>query len=214
MKKYSYYLFDADGTLFDTTELIYKCFLYTLKKFKGPKKTKQEIIQNIGLTLRGQLETYFGVLTDERYNQISKEHMKYQLSIYKKYLKLFPNVSDTIKILSKNGCFLGVVSSRRKDTLDLYLKETGIYNFFNVIVSPEDTIKHKPEPEPIIKAISLLGAKDKSTVLYIGDSEYDIECGFRAGIDTAFVKWSKNNYNEFSFKPTYILENIFELCKE
>ena len=86
MKDYTYYLFDADGTLFDTTELICQCFAYSLEKFGNIKKPKQEIIKSIGRTLRSQFELHLGTLSDEQYDEIQQAHMQFQLSIYKKYL--------------------------------------------------------------------------------------------------------------------------------
>ena len=101
MKDYSYYLFDADGTLFDTTELIYQCFVYSLDKFGSIKKSKEEIIKSIGRTLRSQFELHIGHLSDERYDEIQKEHMRFQLSIYKDYLKVFPGVKQGLVTLKK-----------------------------------------------------------------------------------------------------------------
>lgn len=212
MKNYSHYLFDADGTLIDTTELIYQCFIYTCKKFGNKEVSRAEVIKNIGLTLRSQMEVYFGPLGEERFSEMTGEHMKYQLSIYPHYLKLFPTVLEGLTLLRDRGRHCGIVTSRRRQTLELYLKKTGIFDFFEVYVTPENTKKHKPEPEPVLEALSLFKIADKSIVLMVGDSEFDIECGFRAGVDTAFVNWSHNDSMSFRYKPTQVIDDFMQLC--
>jgi pyrophosphatase PpaX len=212
MKNYSHYLFDADGTLIDTVELIYQCFVFTCKKFGKKEITKNEVVKNIGLTLRGQMEVYFGPLTEKRYSEMAGEHMKYQLSIYPQYLRLFPTVFDGLRLLRAHGRHCGVVTSRRRETLGLYLKKTGIYDFFEVFVTPESTKKHKPEPDPVLEALSLFKIADKSAALMVGDSEFDIECGSRAGVDTAFVNWSHNDSVSFVNKPTHVIDDFIQLC--
>ena len=212
MKNYSYYLFDADGTLIDTIELIYQCFLYTCKKFGSREVSRAEVVKNIGLTLRSQMEVYFGPLADGRFSEMAGEHMKYQLSIYPRYLKLFPTVMEGLTFLRDKGRHCGIVTSRRRQTLDLFLKKTEIYDFFEVFVTPENTKKHKPEPEPVLKALDLFNVDDKSVVLMVGDSEFDIECGSRAGVDTAFVNWSHNDSILFRHKPTHEIDDFNQLC--
>jgi pyrophosphatase PpaX len=213
MKDYSYYLFDADGTLIDTTELIYQCFMHTCKIFGDLDVSRNDVVRNIGLTLRMQMEKYFGPLTDEQFAVRSAEHMKYQMSIYPRYLRLFPSVLQALTMLKSTGKACAIVTSRRRQTLDLYLKKTGIFDFFTVFVTPEITLKHKPDPEPALEALTLLGNAKKNEAVLIGDSEYDIECGRNAGIDTAFVSWSHNDPAVLPVRPTYIIGDLTQLCQ-
>jgi pyrophosphatase PpaX len=212
MKDYSYYLFDADGTLIDTTELICRCFFHTCETFGNIAVSRTEVVKNIGLTLRRQMEVYFGPLDDEQFSLRAKEHMRYQLSIYREHLRLFPTVREGLDLLRTRGKQCAVVTSRRRETLDLYLKETGIYEYFQVFVTPEDTVKHKPDPEPALAALTMLEALDKRAV-FIGDSEFDIECGRRAGIDTAFVSWSRTDPASLPSQPTYLVSDLTQMCQ-
>ncbi len=213
MKEYSYFLFDADGTLIDTTELICQSFIYTCKTFAGLSIPREKIIRNIGLTLRKQMEVYFGPLSDAQFAERSAAHMKYQVSIYKTHLCLFKTVLEGLTELYKRGKHLAVVTSRRKETLDLYLQETGIYRFFSVFVTPENTATHKPDPAPAFEALRLLACDNPHDALFIGDSEFDIECGNRAHIDTAFVQWSENDPQTFPTKPTYSISDLRQLAQ-
>ncbi len=211
MRDYTYYLFDADGTLFDTTELIYQCFVYSLDKFGNIKKPKEEIIKSIGRTLRSQFEIHLGPLSDEQYDEIQKEHMRFQLSIYKDYLKSFPGVTPGLATLKKRNKRLAIVTSRKINSLSVFLKETEIFDYFEVIITPDETEKHKPEPEPALKAMSLLGAVSEQSI-FIGDSLFDIQCGKNAGIDTAFMTYSKTKSDQLEVKPTYLIKSLEDLC--
>lgn len=210
-KEYKYYLFDADGTLFDTTAMIINCFRNTAKTYGLPIPDEKEIISNIGMTLRMQMEQYFGKLSDTRFADYRAAHMAHQHTIYRDYLRLCPGVKEALRYLSEKDKVCAVVTSRMPQTLTVYLKETGIYNYFSVLITPEDTDKHKPEPEPALEALRHLGAKPEQA-LFIGDSLFDIECGSRAGIDTAFVTWSHNNPDVFPVKPTWSIDDMRDCC--
>ncbi len=211
MKAYLYYLFDADGTLLDTTELIYQCFVFTCGKYANKEISRETVTRSIGLTLRRQMELYLGPLTDERFALIGGDHMTYQRSIYPRYLKLFPCVAGALATLRRSGRRCAVVTSRRRETLELYLKATGIGDYFEVLVTPETTVRHKPDPDPVIAALSLLGVADRADALMVGDSEFDVECGARAGVDTAFVRRSHNGFARVG-KATYVVDNLLQLC--
>ncbi len=211
MKQYKYYLFDADGTLFDTTGLICACFKHTSSYLGMEPLRDNQIIPNIGLTLRDQMELYFGKLTDERFDTIRQVHMSYQLTVYKQYLKLFPGVKDALEKLCCMGKMCAVVTSRMKNTLEIYLAETGIAEYFTHLVTPENTTRHKPEPDPALKALELLGGLPEEALM-TGDSTFDIECGSNAGTDTAFVKWSMSGPSSLKVKPTHYLQNMRDLC--
>jgi pyrophosphatase PpaX len=212
MKDYSYYLFDADGTLIDTTELIYRCFVHTCKEFGDIDISRDAVVRNIGLTLRRQMEVYFGPLTDDQFAVRAAEHMRFQLSIYPAFLRLFPTVLDGLELLRRRGKRCAIVTSRRRETLDLYLRKTGIIEYFEVIVTPENTPKHKPDPEPVLEALRLLSAVNKDEAVFVGDSTYDIECGTRAGIDTAFVTWSHTDPASLPSLPTYCIGDLTQMC--
>jgi len=211
MKEFNYYLFDADGTLFDTSELIYQCFEHTSSHFGFGSISRDKVMSFIGIPLRKQMEIYFGSLSDETFEKFRKVHMGYQLKVYKEYLKLCPGVKDALVQLQQGDKRCAIVTSRLRDTLELYLKDVEIYEFFDVMVTPELTKQHKPDPEPVIRAISLLGAQSDDTI-FIGDATFDIESGSRANVATAFVLWSHLNPKSLSVQPTFLIKDMRELC--
>lgn len=210
MKEYTTYLFDVDGTLIDTAELIFQCFKYSCKKYADHEVTRDQVMINIGLPFRKQLETYIGPVSDDRHLEIFAGHMKFQKENYKEYLRVFPNVIEVLQTLKNNNKNIGIVTSRKRDTLDLYLTEMELYDYFKHIISPEDTQEHKPSPEPIFEALRRINSNPEATI-YIGDSVYDIECGFRAGCDTAFVEWSSIDAKQCHITPTYVISDAMEI---
>jgi len=210
MKDYTNYLFDADGTIIDTVKLIIRCFEHTCKHFGNVIVAPDEIRKNVGLTLRMQMELYLGPLPDDRFEFIAKEHMAFQLKLYPEYLRAFPGVAESLTLLKQAGKKCAVVTSRRRNTLDLYLKETGLYDFFDVFVTPENTQHHKPHPEPAFAALSMLDAELGDSV-FVGDSNFDIDCAAAAGMDSVFVNWSYNDPAELNAFPTYYIDDMQEL---
>jgi pyrophosphatase PpaX len=211
MKSYDHYLFDADGTLFETTELIYRCFVYSLNKYAGLKIPRDDIVASIGLTLRKQFEHHIGPLSDDQFDRMQADHMQYQMGIYRDFLAPCPGVPEAIERLHAAGKGLAIVTSRKITSLTCFLRETGVYDYFSVIVTPDETDNHKPHPEPVLKALELLNAPPNNS-LFIGDSPFDIESGNRAGIDTALVSWSHNKAENMAVKPTCIIDSMLALC--
>lgn len=209
MKSYTTYLFDADGTLFDTAEMIYQCFKYTCKRFGDIDVSREAVFSNIGIPLLPQLECFLGEFSDEKAKRVMDGHMEFQMGIYEKYLVLFPETKNTLEKLKQDGKKIAIVTSRRLISLELYLKHTGILDYFDVLITPESTRKHKPEPEPAFAALEYLKSTPKES-LFIGDSVFDIVCGNTAGMDTAFVKWSEIDSESLCVKPDWIVENMSE----
>lgn len=208
MKVYDHYLFDADGTLFDTADLIYKCFQHVADKFSDNTLNRDAVISGIGLPLREMLITHLGPGLD--YELILEEYLQYQLSIMEESITTFPNVETTLKMLKEHDKKLAVVTSRRRYSLDVILKATDTAQYFDYLVTPEDTAQHKPHAAPALKALELLGA-DKRTSVFTGDAQYDICSGSSAGIDTIFVNWSHADAASLPVAPTWTIDSMQEL---
>lgn len=208
MKPYDSYLFDADGTLFDTVDLICTCFQYVAEKYAGKIMDRSTIINGIGLPLKSQLITHLGPDFDQ--DLILDDYLQYQLSIMADSISPFPHVIETLEMLKSAGKKLAVVTSRRRFSLEKILHSTDTARYFDVLVTPEDTTRHKPDAEPALKAMSLLGA-DKNNTVFTGDALYDICTGTRAGIDTIFVNWSHSELSSLTVSPTWVIDSLQEL---
>lgn len=208
MKPYDSYLFDADGTLFDTVDLICSCFQYVVEKYAGRTMDRTTIINGIGLPLRSQFITHLGAELD--HDRILDDYLQYQLSIMADCIHPFPHVIETLELLKSAGKKLAIVTSRRRFSMEKILQSTDTAGYFDVLVTPEDTTRHKPDAEPALKAMSLLGA-DKTSTVFTGDALYDICSGASAGIDTIFVNWSHAELSSLPVPPTWAIDSLQEL---
>jgi pyrophosphatase PpaX len=201
-----------DGTLMDTSELIYRSFLHTLDVYHIPRPTRNEITAGIGIPLKAQFEQFTGHLTESEFLRVYETYNTYQKKLTPRYLTVFPGVTSLLATLKGRGKKLGIVTSRKRVSLEGFLVLKGLNAFFNARVTPESTLRHKPYPEPVLKALEELAAERRET-LFVGDSVWDIESGRAAGVDTAFVAWGNTDPASLTVKPTYIVREAHELTR-
>lgn len=210
IKQYSCYLFDADGTLINTLELIYQSYLHVISQFKGKSVSREEIYAGIGIPLDQQILALFGNRGDEERVEIIETYKQYQFDIAEEYLQLFPGVQDVLRELKERGKICAVVTSRKLQSLLIYFKSLGIHGFFDHFITPELTEKHKPEPDPILKALDLCQTAP-GEALMTGDSVYDIQSAALAGVHSCFVNWSCTPLDMTITVPTYRIDRMEEI---
>lgn len=200
-------LFDLDGTIVDTNELIIQSFLHT---FEGTEKplTREHIIPNMGRPLVEQMKQFSG---RETVDDLIQKYRSFNIANHDKLVREFPYVRETLGKLHEAGVRLGVVTSKVRRTTEMGLRLCGLYDYFGTIVTVEDVSKPKPDPEGIRKALRALGG-DEASALMVGDSHYDIEAARNAGIPSAAVAWSMKGVEYLQrFEPTYLIDDIREL---
>lgn len=199
-------LFDLDGTLLNTNELIRASFEYTFKKF-DMRFTPEEIKELNGPPLN---ETFHKIDPDQS-EQMAAVYREYNIREHDRYVEPFPHVYETLKQLQDKGITLGIVSTKMKKTVMMGLELTNLTAFFPVIITYDDVTHKKPDPEPVEKAMKLLNA-DPETTLMVGDNYHDIVSGRRAGVQTAAVSWSEKTEAFLkSYHPTYYLDTMRDL---
>ncbi len=199
--------FDLDGTLIDTNELIITSFQHVFKNGLNIEVSKEEIIKTFGSPLSDVLGKYF----PDNVEEIVNEYVKYSLSIHDEYTKSFDGIEEGLISLRKKGIKLAVVTSKRRNTALRGLELFNLTKYFDVIVSPEDTEKHKPNGEPVMKACELLQVKPEEVIM-VGDSHNDILCGKNANAKTCLVSYSLLPIEEtMAYGADYLIDNIEEL---
>lgn len=201
-------LFDLDGTILNTNELIVNSFLHTLKGETEREYTREDIIQNFGRTLVEQLKDYTGKEDVEPY--IAK-YRAYNVSRHDDLIKDFPYVGQVLEQLSQADVKLGVVTSKVRKTSLMGLERFRLTPYLNSVITVEDVANPKPHPEGILKAMEELQT-EPDTTLMVGDSQYDILAAKNAGVRVAGVAWTAKG-EEFlrQFQPDYILHDMREL---
>lgn len=206
-KKITTLLFDFDGTLLDTNELIIGTFTHVLDKHYPGKYGRKEILPFLGPTLH---DTFHSV-DPEKTEELIAEYREWNIARHDELSSEFDGVSETLRLLKAQGFKMAIVSTKRNSMVMKGLKLLDADGVFDVVIGMDDVTNPKPDPEPILLALERLGA-DKEEALMIGDNYHDIEGGQNAGVRTAGVAWTIKG-EEFlqTFNPDYMLQHITDL---
>jgi len=209
MKKYPYILFDLDGTLIDTNELILTSFMYALDQFHPGKFSRQQVQDMMGGPLYDMMKKFDSERADELvdiYREHNKEH-------HDQLVKAFPYVNDVLKSLHDNGYKMALVTTKISSAAHRGLQLFGLDEYIKTTVCLDDTDKHKPDPEPLLLAMEKIGAEPSKTIM-VGDNPVDILGGKNAGVASCAVAWSLRGAEYLKkYEPDYILEDMRDLLK-
>jgi pyrophosphatase PpaX len=201
-------LFDLDGTLLDTNELIIESFLHALQVHKLEAVSREDIIGQMGKPLREQI-----ALFSKRTNvdDIVGTYREFNIRKHDEMVLMFPHVKETLTALHAQGLKLGVVTSKVRFTVGRGLQLFGLEPFLSTIVTSDDVSMPKPHPESVLLALNRLNAKPENTLM-VGDSQYDLLAAHDAGVRSAGVAWSLQGAAVLrQFNPAYILQDMLEL---
>jgi pyrophosphatase PpaX len=211
-REYDIMLFDLDGTLLDTNELIIQTFMHVFHN--QPEVTRERIISHFGMPLEKQLLDYAGRRPDESGADLVLQYRTYNNAHHDEMVRAFPGVVDTLQHLHEAGVQIGVVTSKIRYTAQRGLKHVGIDAYVQATVTIEDVSKPKPDAESIHLALRQLGAKPTDRVLMIGDSPFDMGCARNAGVDSCLVGWSLKDETAMAHElPTITIESMFDLLQ-
>jgi pyrophosphatase PpaX len=200
-------LFDLDGTLINTNELIVSSFLHTLNHYYPNQYKREDVYPFLGPPLAETFEK----INPERAEEMILRYRKFNVENHDLLVTEFNGVYEVIRTLKENQFQLAIVSTKMRDLIIRGLKLTRLEPFFDTIVSLDDVNHAKPHPEPILKALERLGAKPEEAMM-IGDNYHDIQGGKNAGTLTAGVSWSlKGKEYLMAYHPDYMLDSMFDL---
>jgi len=200
-------LFDFDGTLLDTNELIIQTFLSVLGKRYPGRFAREDVLHFIGPSLKQTFDSIDATLTED----LIKEYRAWNIEMHDQMVVEFDGVTETLRKLKSLGIKMAIVSTKRQDIIQRGLKLMDIEDIFEIIIGLDDVVNPKPNPEPILLALKRLNAT-KEEALMIGDNSHDIEGGQNAGVRTAGVSWTaKGEAYLATFNPDYMLQHISEL---
>ncbi|MFR7936264.1 MAG: pyrophosphatase PpaX [Clostridium perfringens] len=202
-------LFDLDGTLINTNDLILKSFKHTFKTMLDLEPTEEEITMNYGRPLQEIFKSY----DENRIEEMINCYRKINLELHDDECKEFADVDLMLQTLKNKGIKIGVVTSKKSDMAERGAKLMGIFKYFDTFITPEVTIKHKPEGEPVLKACENLGVSP-SEALMVGDSPYDILAGKNAGAKTCGVKYTALPIEKLQeIKPDFYVDKPLEILE-
>ena len=202
-------LFDFDGTLINTNDLIFESYRVAFREVLKREITFEEILKLYGRPLYPSLMEY-----GEEGERLYNIYREFNNDNHDKMAKPFDGASEGVRMLKTKGYLLGIVTSKRLHMVKRGLDIMGLNSVFDVIVTPDDTQKSKPDPEPVLCGCKKLGV-DPSDAFYVGDSIFDMESGMRAGTRLCAVKYSITPPEKLlAFSPDFFVDTIEEFAQK
>jgi pyrophosphatase PpaX len=200
-------LFDFDGTLLNTNDLILDTFMHVLnERFPGQFK-REDCLRFIGPSLK---ETFDELTPGETDDMIAK-YQAWNLSHHDELAKGYEGVVETLTQLKEMGIKIAIVSTKKRFSLARGIELLGIGDLIEFYIGIDDVKNEKPHPEPVLLALEKLGVA-KEDAMMIGDNYHDILAGQNAGVKTAGVSWSIKGADYLqTFNPDYMLKHMKDL---
>ena len=185
--KFTTVVFDFDGTIADTNQLIIGSWQAVFRARRGVEGEISDILATFGEPLYYTMEKLFPEFDVEESVDI---YRSYQKEIFVDQIEIFPGMKELVLELKERGYKVGIATSRLRASTLLGLNKFGLEDKIDALVTVEDTAKHKPDPEPALICLEKLGSTADESIM-VGDSAYDMGCGKNAGMTTVLVGWSE-----------------------
>ena len=177
-------LFDFDGTVVDSGEMIVASMRHAARTVLGIEIPEAELRAHVGgAGLRDQMLA----LAPDRVDELVEVYRLHNEPLHDG-LRCCAGFPAALERLRAEGRKLGVVTAKRRGTVQLAFDRLPIEHLFDVVVASEDTERHKPDPAPILLALERLGAWPEEAA-YVGDSPFDVAAANAAGVFSIAVGW-------------------------
>ncbi|MBI3585729.1 MAG: HAD-IA family hydrolase [Ignavibacteriales bacterium] len=201
-------VFDMDGTLTQTNQLIFDSFNHIAKKYQGKIYSEPEITAMFGPPEEGAL---LAIVGENQINEAMQDYLSFYRDNHNRLAQLYPGIIEVLDFILKQGCHLALFTGKGIHTTTITLEQFHLTEYFNFIVTGSDVVQHKPSAEGIRKILSHFSLKPNN-VLMVGDSVGDVKAAHEAGVKIASVLWdSYAKEKVLQMKSDYVFHNVQEL---
>lgn len=201
-------VFDWDNTLVDSWVCIQDAYNCTFRHFGLPEWSLEETQANVAKSLRDSFPQMFG----ERWLEAKEVFSRSFEAIHLSHLRPLPGAEDMLRALSARGLFLAVVSNKRGTFLRREAEALGWTAMFGALVGATDALADKPAREPVLMALANSGVEPGPGVLFVGDTEIDMQCAINSGCIPVLMRPHPARPGEFdTHPPVYTLGNCQSL---
>ena len=186
MIRFPVVLFDLDGTVVDSGGIILASMRHATREVLGRDFGDAELMQAVG---GPGLEAQMEVFAPERVEDLVRVYRVHNEPLHDE-LEACAGMEEVLLRLHEQGHRLGVVTAKRRSTVELAFARVPIAHLFETVVGGDETQKHKPDPEPLLLAAERMNARPDETA-YVGDSPFDIRAAKAAGMHAIAVTWGR-----------------------
>jgi pyrophosphatase PpaX len=179
-------LFDLDGTVVDSGAIILASMRHATREVLGRDYSDEELLQAVG---GPGLEAQMSALAPDQTERLVDVYRAHNEPLHDG-LEACAGMEDVLAQLLQEGRRLGVVTAKRRPTVELAFARVPLGHLFEAVVGGDETERHKPDPEPLLLGAQRLGA-DPTTTAYVGDSPFDVRAAQAAGMFAVAVTWGR-----------------------
>ncbi len=199
-------LFDFDGTVVDSGGIILASMRHATETVLARSYTEEELMANVGGPgLEAQMEAF----APERVDELVRVYRAHNEPLHDE-LEAFAGIEDALRTLRDEGRLLGLVTAKRRATVDLAFARLPIAHYFDTVVGGDETELHKPNPAPLLLGLERLGAT-ADRAAYVGDSPYDMQAANAAGMYAVGVTWGRIHDRDALGDADVVVETAEEL---
>lgn len=200
-------LFDLDGTLIDSIDLILESAQYAFTKCGLAGPTRAEWLVGVGRPLPVMFR-HFAPGGDEDVPALIAAYREFQTANHDALVHAYKGIPEMLGVLTGRGHPLAIVTSKSDALAARGLAHTGIDGFFDTVVGMESSQRHKPDPEPVMVALHRLGYAP-GEAWFVGDSVHDMESGNAAGVATVGALWGPFDADDLApSKPRHLAHTV------
>jgi pyrophosphatase PpaX len=177
-------LLDLDGTVIDSVALIRESHRHAVRTVLGADLPDAVLVANVGRPLIDQMRAF----SPDRAEELLETYRTWNHAKTRELLRPFPEMEALLATLRDSGRQLGIITSKSRPTVDLAFGVLPIEGLFDVVVTTEDTVRHKPDPAPVLLALERLG-RTSAGACYVGDAPFDLRAARAAGVAAIGVTW-------------------------
>jgi pyrophosphatase PpaX len=177
-------LFDLDGTVIDSGAIILASMKHATETVLGAAPPDEELLAAVG---GPGLEAQMRALSPDRADELVRVYREHNEPLHDE-LTACDGMDDVLVRLREEGRRLGLVTAKRRASVELAFAAVPLGHLFDVVVGGDETERHKPDPEPLLLGLERLGAQPDEAV-YVGDSPFDVRAARSGGLHAVAVTW-------------------------
>lgn len=209
-------IFDLDGTLIDTRTDIANACNHALEQCGFPQRDIEEYNMLVG---RGIDNLFRGAMPA---SEVNEENVARMRSLFVPYYnehgcdwtRPYDGIMDILEVLKDKGLHFAVASNKYQEgTQSLVEKFFGKYDFIKILGQREGK-PIKPDPQIVDEAMEGVPGIRKDEVIYVGDSNVDMETGINAGVRTIGVTWGFRTREELeAYSPHALIDHPMQIVE-